>query len=728
MADSRRVLLVHDHPDDFSRVVEVASVELPEVNVVSVTEDAMLAHELHAGDFDLVLTRDQLSWTNGLDVLRAVHSQHARCPVILLVASLDVEMIEAGLREGLNGAFLTLSSTFSGLAEAMVRAWERPRGPQAPGGGARLDEARYMLLVQEACSVTGPEFFRMLVRVLGESFDVRRAFVSELLVDNPKRVRLVAAWSDENLVEGIEYDLAGTPCETVVGKGRAYYATQVQSLFPRDQWLHRHAMQGYFAEPIFDRAGNPLGHFGLISDKPLHIDPTWDRLFWLLQMRAAGELTRRRQEQRVSYLLQHDMLTSLPNRTLFLDRLNQALTRANRQRVLVSVMLCELDRYKLVSDALTQPIADQLLQAISERLSGCVRDGDTVARLGSKEFGLLLVDVAALDHISPIASKVLQSFAEPYTVEGQRISLGANIGISVYPDDGEDAETILRCAEAATFRASSEGRSDYRFYTGAMNVKAAERLHLEQSLRQAIERQEFLLYYQPLVDRVSGRPTGLEALIRWQNPERGLVGPGEFIPALEDTGLIVPVGEWVLRTACAEKEAWRRAGIDIPRLSVNLSGRQLNDPSLIGSVRRAIEDTHIDPRTLELEITESMIQNADVAADILRDLSAMGVTLAIDDFGTGYSSLSYLKAFPVDTLKIDQSFVRDITTEPDDAAIAKAIIAMAHSLQMRVIAEGVETKEQLAFLAAQDCDEIQGYLFGRPVPPSQVGALLHRES
>jgi diguanylate cyclase (GGDEF)-like protein len=465
-----------------------------------------------------------------------------------------------------------------------------------------------------------------------------------------------------------------------------------------------------------------------MSDKPLHVDPSWDRLLWLLQMRAAGELTRRRQEERLSYLLQHDMLTRLPNRSLFLDRLNQALTRANWQRVLVSVMLCELDRFKLVSDALTQPVADQLLQAVAERLSDCVRDGDTVARLGSKEFGLLLVDVAVLDDIPPIARKVLKSFAEPYTVEDQRISLGANIGISVYPGDGEDAETMLRCAEAATFRASSEGRNDYRFYTGAMNVKAADRLRLEQALRLAIERQEFLLHYQPLVDMVSGRTTGLEALIRWQNPERGLVSPAEFIPALEDTGLIVPVGEWVLRTACAEKEAWRRAGMDIPRLSVNLSGRQLNDPSLIRTVGRAIEDTRIDPRTLELEITESMIQNADVAAGILRDLSSMGVTLAIDDFGTGYSSLSYLKVFPVDTLKIDQSFVRDITTDPNDAAIAKAIIAMAHSLQMRVIAEGVETEEQLAFLSAQDCDEIQGYLFGRPVPPSQVGSLLHRES
>jgi diguanylate cyclase (GGDEF)-like protein len=437
---------------------------------------------------------------------------------------------------------------------------------------------------------------------------------------------------------------------------------------------------------------------------------------------------RRRQEERLSYLLHHDTLTGLPNRLLFLDRLNQALTRANWNRVQVAVMICELDRFKLVSDALAQPLADGLLRGVTERLQACVRDGDTVARLGGKEFGLLLVDLASSDHISPIARKVLNAFSEPLLVDGQRIALGANIGVSVYPGDGEDAETVLRSAEAATFRAGSEGRNDYRFYTRAMNLKAAERLRLEQGMRRALERQEFLLYYQPLVDLVSGRTTGLEALLRWQDPERGLVAPGEFIPLLEETGLIVPVGEWVLRTACAEKESWRRAGIAIPRLSVNLSGRQLTDPDLLATVKRVIEETRIDPRTLELELTESTIQNAEAAASILKDLSAMGLTLAIDDFGTGYSSLSYLKAFPVDTLKIDQSFVRDITSDANDAAIAKAIIAMAHSLQMRVIAEGVETREQLAFLQAQECDEIQGYLFGRPVPPSQVGGLLRRES
>lgn len=728
MIDSRRVLFVHDDPADFRRVVEALAGDLPDVEVISVTDDPLLVQELYRGDFDLVLTRDQLAWTNGLGILRAVRRQHARCPVILLVASSNIEMIEEGLRLGLNGAFLTQSATFSGLAEVLVRAWERQRDRRSAEGALRLDEARYTLLIQEASSVTGPEFFRTLVRILAESFEGRRAFVSELIGEQQTRVRLIALWSDQDYEEGIEYDLAGTACESVVARGRAYYPAGVQSLFPDDKLLRKHGIEGYFGEPIFDRASKPLGHFGVMSDKPLQIDASWDRLLWLLQARAAGELTRRRQEERLSYLLHHDTLTGLPNRLLFLDRLNQALTRANWNRVLVSVMLCELDRFKMVSDALSQPVADQLLQSVTERLQACVRDGDTVARLGSKEFGLLLVDLAAADHVSPIARKLVRTFTDPFLVDGQRIVLGANIGVSVYPGDGEDAETVLRCAEAATFRAASEGRNDYRFYTGAMNLKAAERLRLEQALRRALERREFLLHYQPLVDLVSGRTTGLEALLRWQHPERGLVSPGEFIPALEESGLIVPVGEWVLQAACTEKETWRRAGLEIPRLSVNLSGRQLNDPGLIAAVSRVIEETRIDPHTLELEITESMIQNAEEAAGILKDLSAMGLTLAIDDFGTGYSSLSYLKAFPVDTLKIDQSFVRDITTDPNDAAIAKAIIAMAHSLQMRVIAEGVETREQLAFLQAQECDEIQGYLFGRPVPPNQVAAFLRRES
>jgi diguanylate cyclase (GGDEF)-like protein len=719
---------VHDQASDLDHVVEALAPDLPDVEVVPIVDDPRLVQELARGDFDLVLTRDRLAWTDGLGILRVVRRQSARCPVILLVTPANVEMMELGLRMGLNGAFLTQSATFDGLAEVLARAWEGPRGSREAERAPRLDETRYTLLVQEACSVTGPEFFRTLVRILAESFDVRRAFVSELVGSQQERVRLIAAWTDQDYEEGIEYDLAGTACETVVGHARGHYPAEAQALFPGDPWIQRNGIQGYFGEPVFDPAGHPLGHFGVMSDKPLPVDASWDRLFWLLQLRAAGELTRRRQEERLSYLLQHDLLTGLPNRLLFLDRLNQALTRANWNRVLVSVMLCELDRFKLVSDALTQPVADRLLRSVTERLQACVRDGDTVARLGTKEFGLLLVDLAAPDHISPIARKVLRTFSEPFLVDGQRIALGANIGVSVYPGDGEDAETVLRCAEAATFRTTAESRNDYRFYTGSMNVKAAERLHLEQGLRRAIERREFLLHYQPLVDLVSGRTTGVEALIRWDDPERGIVGPAEFIPLLEETGLIVPVGEWVLLAACREKESWRKAGMDIPRLSVNLSGRQLTDPGLIGSVARVIEETRIDPRTLELEITESMIQDAEMAAGILKDLSSMGLTLAIDDFGTGYSSLSYLKAFPVDTLKIDQSFVRDITTDPNDAAIAKAIIAMAHSLQMRVIAEGVETEEQLAFLQAQDCDEIQGFLFGRPVPPAQVGAFLRRAS
>jgi CheY-like chemotaxis protein len=391
----RRVLFVHDDPADLRRVLDALAADLPEVEVVSVTDDPHLVRELHAGDFDLVLTRDRLAWTDGLGILRAVRRQHARCPVILLVASSNVEMMEEGLRLGLDGAFLTQSTTFSGLAEVVARAWESPRDRRGAEGAARLDEARYTLLAQEACSLTGPEFFRTLVRILAESFDVRRAFVSEVLEGQPARVRLIAVWSDQDFEEGVEYELAGTACETVVGRGRAYYPARVRSLFPADAQLQRCGAQGYFAEPIFDRAGNTLGHFGVMSDKPLPVDPSWDRLFWLLQVRASGELTRRQQEERLSYLLHHDTLTGLPNRLLFLDRLNQALTRANWNRVLVSVMLCELDRFKLVSDALTPAVADHLVQGVTQRLQDCVRDGDTVARLGTKEFGLLLVDLAS---------------------------------------------------------------------------------------------------------------------------------------------------------------------------------------------------------------------------------------------------------------------------------------------------------------------------------------------
>jgi diguanylate cyclase (GGDEF)-like protein len=472
---------------------------------------------------------------------------------------------------------------------------------------------------------------------------------------------------------------------------------------------------------------SPLGHFGVMHDRPLRVHPAFDSTIKLLAARASSELERLRSERHSSYLAHHDPVTDLPNRPLFLDRLNQSLSRASWRNVLVAVLLTETDRLNIVS-AMGQTALDRLVRAISSRLRSCVRDGDTVARLGPGEFGLVLVDVASAVDVAPIARKILDALAPPFDLDGHESVVSTSIGISLYPTDAEDPETLVRCAEAALYNAKQRSRSSYSFFTGALNQQAADRLKIEARLRRALERSEFVVHYQPQVDLASGRITGVEALIRWKSPEAGLVGPTEFIPILEDTGLIVPVGEWVLREACAQNKRWRDAGLSVPRIAVNLSGRQLNDPGLVSTVGRVLEETGLDPASLELEITEGMIENADEAVKILHGLSAMGVKLAIDDFGTGYSSLSYLKSFPINTLKIDQTFVRDVTTDADDAAIAKAIIAMAHSLKLKVIAEGVETREQLDFLSSEACDEIQGFLFSRPLPALDLPLSIERMS
>jgi diguanylate cyclase (GGDEF)-like protein/PAS domain S-box-containing protein len=582
-------------------------------------------------------------------------------------------------------------------------------------------------IIRAVCAVTGDEFFRSLVRTLAEAFGVRYAFVSEAVDPEARRVRLVSVYRDSEHDEGVEYNVEDTPCATVVGRARAYYPIRLRDLFPKSRWHHEHRIESYFAEPVFDRSMNPLGHFGVMHDRSLRVHPAFDPTIRLLAARASAELERRREERHSSYLAHHDPVTDLPNRPLFLDRLNQSLSRASWRNVLVAVLLSETDRLDVVA-AMGQHALDRVVRAIASRLRSCVRDGDTVARLGPGQFGLVLVDVASAVDVAPIARKILDSLATPFDLEGHESVVSTSIGISLYPADAEDPETLVRCAEAALHNARRRSRNSYSFFTGALNQRAAEKLKLEARLRRALERNEFVVHYQPQMDLASGRVTGVEALIRWRSPEAGLIGPNDFIPVLEETGLIVPVGEWVLREACTQNKRWKEAGLSVPRIAVNLSGRQLNDPSLVSTVGRVLKDTGLDPASLELEITEGMIENADEAVKILHGLSSMGVRLAIDDFGTGYSSLSYLKSFPINTLKIDQTFVRDVTTDADDAAIAKAIIAMAHSLKLNVIAEGVETREQLDFLSSEACDEIQGFLFGRPLPALDLPLSLDRMS
>ena len=443
-------------------------------------------------------------------------------------------------------------------------------------------------------------------------------------------------------------------------------------------------------------------------------------------MAIVADITERKAaEAKINYLAYHDTLTGLPNRVSFEERLAESVAHAGRARGRLAVMFLSLDRFKKFNDTLGHVIGDRLLRSVAERLTAAVRDGDTVARFGSDEFAFLLTRIAGADDAARAAREFQRVLDPLFVVGGHELYVTASIGISVHPEDGADAQELLKSAGSALYRAKQSGGNNYQFYTADMNERALHRLALENKLRWAIERNEFRVYYQPQVSIGTGRVTGMEALVRWQHPEMGLVSPAEFIPLAEDTGLISPIGEWVLRTACAQARAWRDEGFEGLRVGVNLSPRQFQQPDLVPMVERLLKETGLDAASLELEVTESSVmKNAESSVRTLAELKAMGIKIAVDDFGSGYSSLSYLKSLPIDVLKIDQSFVRDMTADPKDAAIVMAIIQLAHSLQLEVKAEGVETDEQLRFLSLLRCDAMQGYLFCQPLPVDAFEQLL----
>ena len=427
----------------------------------------------------------------------------------------------------------------------------------------------------------------------------------------------------------------------------------------------------------------------------------------------------------MEHLAYHDALTGLPNRPLFMDRLILALAQSSRTNQKLAVFFLDLDRFKDINDSLGHSTGDGLLKAVAERIRRCIREGDTVARFGGDEFTLLIPRIDHVEDAAKIAQKILETLKIPFSILDHELFVTTSIGISVYPGDGSDPETLVRNADTAMYRAKDQGRDNYQLYAPAMNARALERLALENMLRKALSHRELVLHYQPVADMRTKGVVGVEALIRWRHPEMGLVSPAHFIPVAETSGLIIPIGDWVLRTACRQTKLWQKRIDPDLTVAVNLSARQFQQPNLTEEIAEVLEETGLDAKYLELEITESnAMQNAENTIYTLRELKALGVRIAMDDFGTGYSSLSYLKRFPIDTLKLDQSFVREITTDASDAAIATAVIAMAHSLDLRVIGEGVETEEQFAFLQRQKCDYIQGYLFSPPQPAEALEAYL----
>jgi diguanylate cyclase (GGDEF)-like protein/PAS domain S-box-containing protein len=494
-------------------------------------------------------------------------------------------------------------------------------------------------------------------------------------------------------------EIAADPTLRAIGRGRTSHLPLNCILTRRDG--HQLFIEDSVA-PIRDHDGQTAGSVLVFRD--------------ITRTRALAE--------QIAHLAEHDSLTGLPNRLLLNDRLNHAIAAASRNAGLMAVLFLDLDGFKHINDSLGHSTGDKLLQSVAERLQHCVRTPDTVSRQGGDEFVVLLTDIRHAEDAAVTARRILKSVMEPQIVESSELHVTASIGISIYPNDGVNAETLLKNADAAMYQAKESGRHSYRFFTPEMNIRAVERQSLEQDLRRAFKRKELTLEYQPILSLKSGTIIGAEALLRWTHPTRGPVAPSVFIPVAEESGLIMPIGAWVMHEACTQARAWTKAGLRSITMSVNVSAHQFRSESFLASITRTLEETGISPRSLNIEVTESaLMERAKLGAPILTALRANGVQVSIDDFGTGYSSLSYLQKLPVDALKIDQSFVRQISPAAEDTTIVSAIIGMGRTLKLKVIAEGVEVEHEVEFLKAQNCDEAQGFFFGRPMPAEKFARL-----
>jgi len=502
------------------------------------------------------------------------------------------------------------------------------------------------------------------------------------------------------IIDGSTRKTARDPMEMAVEQNRTVGLTVNCVLIRRDGF---ESLIEDSAAPIHDRAGRVTGAVIVFHD-----------------VSAARAMS-----VQMTHSAQHDVVTNLPNRLLLNDRISQSISLARRQRKHIAVIFLDLDRFKYINDSLGHATGDQLLQSVAKRLLAGVRGSDTVSRQGGDEFVILLSEITYPEDAATSARKILLSLSAPHSIVGQDLHIDGSIGISIYPEDGEDAETLIKSADTAMYHAKENGRNNFQFFKAEMNLKAVERQSLESGLRRALEREEFLLHYQPKVNLETGDITGVEALIRWRQPDRGLVPPSQFVPIAEDCGLILHIGRWVLREACRQARAWQDAGLPPVPVAVNVSAVEFRDKGFVEGVRAILSETGLEARYLDLELTEGVLmEDGESTAAVLRTLKMMGVHLAVDDFGTGYSSLSYLRQFPIDVLKIDKSFVHQISGDPNDSAIVSAVIDMGKNLKQRVVAEGIETQEQLAFLQARHCAEGQGYLFSRPLAAAQFAHIV----
>ncbi|MBZ5699855.1 MAG: EAL domain-containing protein [Acidobacteriia bacterium] len=506
------------------------------------------------------------------------------------------------------------------------------------------------------------------------------------------------------IIDGVTREIATNPLDLAVKENRTVCLAPNCILVRRDGF---EAAIENSASPIHDRKGRVTGAVIIFHDVS----------------------AKRETATEMSHLAHYDYLTDLPNRMLLKDRLTQAISSARRNGNRIGVLFLDLDQFKHINDSLGHAVGDQVLQSVAKRLTACVRRSDTVSRQGGDEFVVLLPELEHVEDAGLSAKKVLNALSEPHRIAEHDLHVSVSIGVSIYPDDGQNAETLIQHADTAMYQAKANGRDNYQFFKKEMNIRAIERQSLEGSLRRALERAEFVLHYQPKINLETGAITGAEALLRWQHPDRGLLTPSHFVPIAEDCGLIVPIGQWVLREACKQSRAWLDAGLRPTPVSVNVSALEFRDKHFLENVCAILKETRLEPRFLELEMTESVLMaRVECTACMLGALKVIGVRLTVDDFGTGYSSLSYLNRFPLDALKLDRSFVHEITSpRANNAAIVRAVITMGKSLRQRVIAEGVETREELAFLRDQHCDEGQGYYFSRPVAGDEFAKLLEAD-
>jgi len=685
-----RILLVEDNAKDARLLREMlneqASFKYDLTHFESM--EKAVAH-LVANPVDMVMLDLGLPDAQGLEAVRRAHAAAPRVPLVVLADMDDESLAAQALQEGAQDYLVKGQIETRGLLRALRYAVDRKIMERALFD--EMERAQVTLnSIGDAviCTdISGNITFFNLVAEKMTDWSWQEAAGRPMA----EIFRLLGAASRE---------ITANPTEMAVERDRTVHLPSNSILIRRDG--SEIPIEDSVA-PIHDRQGQSTGAVMVFRD--------------VSAVRAMA--------LQMAHSAYHDFLTGLPNRMLLNDRLSQAIALARRHMKRVAVLFLDLDGFKHINDSLGHPIGDKLLQSIAGCLVDCVRGSDTVSRQGGDEFVVLLSEVEQSEDAAILARRMLQSVAMAHSIDQHDLHVTTSIGVSVYPDDGLDAETLIKNADTAMYQAKENGRQSYQFFKPAMNVRAVERHSIEESLRRAMERQEFALHYQPKINLKTGEITGAEALLRWTHPIRGPISPAQFIPVAEDCGLILPIGNWVLREACKQARAWMGAGLPLATMAVNISAMEFGDEDFLEGVLAILRDTGLDPRSLELELTESVLmKHAESAATVLRTLRAEGVKLAIDDFGTGYSSLSHLRKFPMDSLKIDQSFVRQITSAPDDTTIVIAVISMGRSLKLRVVAEGVETREELAFLKAQQCEEAQGFYFSRPVPPQQFVKLL----